>query len=139
MPKPKKPWKKRIKDGIRATVAFVFSKVGICVLVIAYLLIGASMFQQLEAPAEEQIKYQVGDFRSKMVAKMWTITEEFNTLHPQNWTAHVADIVKEYQARIIKEANKGYDGADIPNPKWSFTGALLYSITVITTIGNSIG
>ena len=31
---PKKSWKKRIMDSLRAFVAFVFSKVGICVLVI---------------------------------------------------------------------------------------------------------
>ena len=47
-PPPKKSWKKRIVDGLKAFVAFVFSKVGICVLVIGYLLIGAVMFQQLE-------------------------------------------------------------------------------------------
>ena len=47
-PPPKKSWKKRFADGFRATVAFVFSKVGICVLVIGYLFVGAAMFQQLE-------------------------------------------------------------------------------------------
>ena len=47
-PPPKKSWKKRFMDGFRATVAFVFSKVGICVLVIGYLFVGAAMFQQLE-------------------------------------------------------------------------------------------
>ena len=47
-PPPKKSWKKQFADGFRATVAFVFSKVGICVLVIGYLFVGAAMFQQLE-------------------------------------------------------------------------------------------
>ena len=47
-PVPKISWKKRLKDAIRATVAFIFSKVGICVLVIGYLFIGAAMFHQLE-------------------------------------------------------------------------------------------
>ena len=47
-PPPKKSWKKQFADGFRATVAFVFSKVGICVLVVGYLFVGAAMFQQLE-------------------------------------------------------------------------------------------
>lgn len=137
-PPPKKSWQKRFKDGFRATVAFVFSKVGICVLVIGYLFIGAAMFQQLEGPEEELIRFHVGLYRSKIVKKLWKITEEYNTLHPTNWTTEVSKIMQEYQTRIIQEAADGYDGQDIPQPKWTFTGSLLYSITVITTIGKTL-
>ena len=45
-------------------MAFVFSKVGICVLVVGYLLLGAFAFQAIEAPAEAQIKYNVKDNRT---------------------------------------------------------------------------
>ncbi len=105
--------------------------------VIAYLVVGAAMFQQLEGPAEQEVRYRVEDYRRQMVTKLWKVTEAYNTLHPANWTQEVSDIVTEYQARIIHEAREGYDGSDIPSYQWSFTGGLLYSITVITTIGNS--
>ena len=134
-PPPKKPLKKRIKDAFRAFVAFVFSKVGICVLVIGYLFVGAAMFQQLEGPEEQLIRFQMGKYRSSVVKNLWKITEQYNTLHPANWSLEVTQIIEEYQARIVQEADKGYDGSDIPAHKWTFTGALLYSITVITTIG----
>ena len=136
---PKKSWKKRFMDGFRATVAFVFSKVGICVLVIGYLFIGAAMFQQLEGPEERvMLKKQSDDienYRSNIVKNLWKITEEYNTLHPTNWTDEVTDIMIKYQKFIIKEQKKGYEASEIPKPKWTFTGSLLYSITVITTIG----
>ena len=54
----------RFKDLFRSFVAFVFSKVGICVLVVGYLLLGAFAFQAIEAPAEAQIKYNVKDNRT---------------------------------------------------------------------------
>ena len=123
-------------DSLRAFVAFVFSKVGICVLVIGYLLVGAVMFQNLEGPDEEKKRYEMEHFRSESVKLLWKTTEEFNTLHPKNWTLKVSHLIQEYQERIILEARKGYEGSDIPDPKWTFTGSLLYSITVITTIGN---
>ena len=46
-------------------MAFVFSKVGICVLVVGYLLLGAFAFQAIEAPAEAEIKYNVKEFRNE--------------------------------------------------------------------------
>ena len=91
----------------------------------------------ISGPEEKLIEFHVGKYRSKIVKKMWKITEEYNTLHPANWTNEVSHIMQEYQSRIIQEAAEGYDGSDIPKRKWTFTGALLYSITVITTIGKT--
>ena len=61
--RPKKTAWQRFKDFFRSFVAFVFSKVGICVLVVGYLLLGAFAFQAIEAPAEAEIKYNVKEFR----------------------------------------------------------------------------
>ena len=54
----------RFKDLFRSFVAFVFSKVGICVLVVGYLLLGAFAFQAIEAPAEAEIKYNMSTIRN---------------------------------------------------------------------------
>ena len=91
-----------------------------------------------KGPEEAMIRIPVSKYRSKIVKDLWKITEEYNTLHPTNWTEEVTQIILEYQARIIKEKKeRNYDGSDIPKPKWTFTGALLYSIAVITTVGKN--
>jgi len=45
--------------------------------------------------------------------------------------------LQEYQQLIVTAIQDGYDGTDNVNStqKWSFSGAFLYSLTVITTIG----
>lgn len=116
-------------------VAWVFSNVGICVLVVGYLLMGAFTFEALEAPAERTVRFHMGLARNQTVLQMWRITERLNTLHPEDWAAGVEGLLAQYQASVIKEFHLGYDGSDIPNFKWTFSGSLLYSITVITTIG----
>ena len=67
----------------------------------------------------------------------FTFTEKFNVLWRQNWTEAAGKVVREFEDKIIyKVQNSGYKG-DNDKDLWSFPGALLYSITVFTTIGKS--
>lgn len=92
------------------------------------------MFQYIEEPDTVQESSMVSK-RKEAVMLLWNITERYNTLHFSNWSLEVTAAVNTYQATVIKEAQMGYDGQDIPEHPWNFSGALLYSITVITTIG----
>ena len=51
---PKSNWRK-FKDAIRIALVWIFSNVGICVLVNAYLLLGALVFQSIEGGPTEII------------------------------------------------------------------------------------
>lgn len=51
------------------------------------------------------------------------------------WKAKVKDILENYQRKIVLAIKNGYDGVE--ENKWTFAGAFLYSLTVITTIGES--
>jgi len=131
---PKKSLWQRFKDGFRSVIAFIFSNVGICVLVIGYLILGAFMFQHIEEPETVQESSMVAK-RQVAVSVLWNITERYNTLHQANWSQEVKTVIAVYQEEVIRAIDEGFDGKDIPDNMWSFSGALLYSITVITTIG----
>merc|ERR1719273_1928527 len=94
------------------------------------------MFQEIERPDPANFKkHNITIVREMTVMQLWNVTEKYNLLHPRNWTEEVSRIVRTYQAAIIHAKEHGYDGHDIPKSPWTFSGALLYSITVITTIG----
>lgn len=59
-----------------------------------------------------------------------------NIFSEKLWKAKVRDILETYQENVVLAIKDGYDGVD--GTKWSFAGAFLYSLTVITTIGESI-
>lgn len=51
------------------------------------------------------------------------------------WKAKVRDVLENYQKKVVTAVKDGYDGME--ENKWTFAGAFLYSLTVITTIGES--
>jgi len=134
--KKKSCWQK-FKDFLRSAFAFVFSSGGICFLVIVYLLMGAYAFVALEASTElaNRSDYGVSALRAATAARLWRITRRLNVLHPDDWIAEVRWEVRRFQAGVVSAAGDGYSGQDVPDIKWTFSGSLLYSITVITTIG----
>lgn len=70
--------------------------------------------------------------------RLWTMTAQLNVLDEQNWTAMADNLLGNLTREVfLATTNKGYDGSsdDSSAPRWTFAGALLYSVTVITTIG----
>ena len=67
-------------------------------------------------------------------------TEQFNVLWRQNWTMAAGQVLDRFEKLVIKKTkSEGYNGGeDKDNIQWTFSGALLYSLTVITTIGTYI-
>ncbi|XP_022245756.1 potassium channel subfamily K member 18-like isoform X2 [Limulus polyphemus] len=69
---------------------------------------------------------------------LWRITNKLNVLYEANWTLAVGGRLREFEQTVVNAVrNEGYDGREVEalELQWSFPGALLYSLTVITTIG----
>lgn len=75
--------------------------------------------------------------RKKLGMELWNYTLEVNVFHEFNWTKRVDDELIEYSKQIytfVKES--GWDGKfESESTQWTYVGSLLYSVTVITTIG----
>jgi hypothetical protein len=59
-------------------------------------------------------------------------------LYEEEWSHRVHEELRKFETNVVAAAKmEGYDGKELRDSdlQWSFSGALLYSVTVITTIG----
>jgi len=88
-----------------------------------------------------QLNRDVVMMRNLHIELLWNITATLNVLHRDNWTHVAAQIMDRYTREVyIATKMNGWDLDNLSDEnesemQWSYAGALLYSITVITTIG----
>ncbi|XP_036361658.1 potassium channel subfamily K member 4-like isoform X2 [Octopus sinensis] len=137
---PKRGFGQKCRSCGLKFVAFLFSHIGLTCLVAGYSILGGYVFMKIEKPFEVTQRSNVGKIRRLAVSRLWNYTENLNILKEEHWKQKVDEKLKYFQLEIFKAVkNEGWDGTDEVSPdyegQWSFSGALLYSVTVITTIG----
>ncbi|KAL6257321.1 hypothetical protein P5V15_010896 [Pogonomyrmex californicus] len=128
-----KPWSERIADWTRTLIAFLFSNVGIVCLVVGYTIAGAFLFTHIEGRTHSDVAGNVIKLRNRTATILWELTTKENVFSEELWKTKVRDILENYQTKVVSAIQDGYDG--VQKNKWTFAGAFLYSLTVITTIG----
>jgi hypothetical protein len=121
----------------------MLGNVGICGLVVGYTIMGALAFSQIEGDAGLDTLRNMRSVRNDTAQRLWLITDQLNILYEDNWTQLVTDEVLRFKEQVVAAVYEGYDGKDYAGAEmdqasegmWSFSGAFLYSLTVITTIG----
>ncbi len=136
----------------KKVVGFLASTVGLTFLLICYTVFGGWLFRCLEIQTVLHEKENMRKVRDRYVEQLWNVTERLNVLFQENWTSLASDILDSYSVEVYKATKRrGWDGTtndmsiddnsdtelDSSNDEgqWSYAGAMLYSITVITTIG----
>ncbi|XP_067015797.1 two pore potassium channel protein sup-9 [Anabrus simplex] len=128
----------KVKDYLRHFIAFMFSNVGIIGLVVGYTITGAFIFMAIEGSEAKRMMTGVVKLRNETAMKLWRLTCcDLHTFNKSLWMANVSQEMAIYQEKIVRAIRDGFDGTDENKAgyHWSFPGAFLYSLTVITTIG----
>ena len=75
-------------------------------------------------------------FTHEFTIQIWNTTYRINRLNELVWKATVRNEVEYFQSTLMQAIRLGYDGKEYGVvSQWTFTGAFLFSLTVITTIG----
>ncbi|CAF1144857.1 unnamed protein product [Adineta ricciae] len=130
----------KCKNCCKSLTTFIFSRVGLCLLVVAYAFGGGVVFQFLEGPHEGAVTEVVQRRLHITVEKLFNTSEHAKVLYQTNWTSMARRILEDYQQELVRQTKRGYQGERVDDDgnsakQWNFAGAILYAITVITTIG----
>ena len=67
--------------------------------------------------------------------RIWELTSQYNVLQPAEWRHRVSGLMLLYQEDVIENVKRGYIG-NLPGERvWTLSSALMFSLTVFTTIG----
>ncbi|XP_060533255.1 uncharacterized protein LOC132706131 isoform X2 [Cylas formicarius] len=120
------------------TVTCLFSHATLITMVVSYCVLGAFTFEALEADHEREVKKGIRKIRENTTFYLWNFTKyELRALKEDNFTPKALVYLKEFEGALLKAITKdGWDGVEEQEKvQWTSTGALFYSIVVITTIG----
>ena len=132
----------------RSIGKFLFSHIGLSFLVVLYCVAGGFIFEHLEKNNEQEICFESRSEYNPMEAKTINSTMKiFTDYGGVTTTANRA--LMEIQIRSILDTFRsntlaiGYDGRDCnaygmpdgPTYQWSWAGGLMFSVTVVSTIG----
>jgi hypothetical protein len=143
--KEKKPYMESCKKASK----FIFSHVGLVLMVIVYAIVGAFLFELLEknqetkdcqeGKGEEAIN--IVNLKSKLLTYIqFNITTNPLDTSKDNETvanANIEDWLTGFRDQVFDiKSTYRYHGQSCDSYKWNFAGALLFAVTIITTIGN---
>ncbi|RWS28357.1 TWiK family of potassium channels protein 18-like protein [Leptotrombidium deliense] len=124
----------QLKTYLKAFLTHLFSTAGLCALTVGYSLLGAVLFQKCEHKSFEDANKEAEQIRENATNFLWNVTYHVNIFDEDKWKRETMHLLEKYEKLIIKSVQeKGYRGVDAS--EWTFPSALLYAITVITTIG----
>lgn len=93
--------KKKCKSCCKSVTAFMFSTIGLVLMVVAYSIGGGFLFQMIEEGKEEDNirlgRSLVENHTTESLEHLWRITQQLNILYKDNWTAEAKEVLLDYQ------------------------------------------
>ena len=100
------------------------------------------LFQALEARNEQDMRRSMSDELNSTLFKLWgeilrVNSYPFNDKKGKFYIIRNKRIGKNSKKTVVHQVQQGFDGRTRPDadPDWNYFGAILYAVTLVSTIG----
>jgi hypothetical protein len=138
--KQKLPENKIKKNFCKRLMRLMFSHIGLFLIIILWLALGAFLFELLETYSErkncilgkgEEDKIII-KLRSKLLTYIQLNNNETETVINQN----ISNFLEGFRKKVFENLESySYNGQDCNSSQWTLLQSLLFSLQAITTIG----
>jgi hypothetical protein len=106
----------RCKTYCRELIAFLFSHLGLCLLLIGYMLMGAAIFQELESDptAHLQVPQRAVELQNETLTRLFAKVRHLSVFADQQITetqlaGELNAVLADYTRRMVEYIGDGYD------------------------------
>lgn len=133
----------QFKNACTKVTTFLFSRVGLCFLVIAYVALGGIIFKSIEGLHEQEEKNNnrsiINDIDTEtenLVDEIWNMTKHEIVFHERNYTEKLKTRLIMFRKFLSNAVKQTY--SNLNSTKWTYPSSILYSVTIVTTIGKCL-
>ncbi|CAD5216805.1 unnamed protein product [Bursaphelenchus okinawaensis] len=125
----------------------ILPHVGLCILLLLYLLVGAAIFQRIEGPNELIVKQKeisrIRTLKHRYQESVWNLTHNpdtvfskntFNALGEEYFEKLIIAVFSSYRNQFVTEVHLLNKTSEDDN-LWTYRNSVFFATTVITTIG----
>ncbi|XP_006817900.1 TWiK family of potassium channels protein 7-like [Saccoglossus kowalevskii] len=114
--------------------AFLLAHFFCVVLLVGYLLVGAQMFRAIELDEEIAQREHVWEYRSYLIHELWNQSQNKNVTKDE-WIEMAESGIDHLSKHLEVLFVHGYRTSQNHHSHWNFVGSLVFSMSVVTTIG----
>jgi hypothetical protein len=125
---------KRIQFFLRLIGRWTFSQCGLSVILFIWALLGATAFRATEGPYEEQVARELMARQQELVIELARDLRIIKQEEP-GWHNKIGYYVDKHKEMLLEAVSDGYGEGGNKGKIWSYAGCLLFSVSLLTTLG----